>query len=210
MSDLFSTKKTTGSFHTQAGGKKRTGALLAILILFLSCAASFFVYMNTIRAIRERDGGLLAETPEPDVESLAEAKELETTSDEYANMGRAVSMAMQTALLAELSGKYPVAPPAALIPSAADPSGGTGGGTSEPASENIPQEFEPDPPQVTVTAIMISGPDRIAMIDVPGEEMGMVVRPGAKFSGGAARITKIDEKGVTFTWMGKSYTAVMQ
>ena len=207
MADNSSMKRTTGSSLTQAGGKKRTGALLAILLLFACCAASFYVYMNTMRTIRDRDGGFLSGTSEPDVESLSEAKELETTGGEYANMGRATSMAMQTALLAEISGKYPVAQPAALIASIA--SGGAGDGTDQPVVEDIPQEFEPDPPQVTVTAIMISGRDRIAMLDILGEETGMVVRQGTKFSGGEARITKIDEKGVTFTWMGKSYTVVM-
>ncbi len=209
MADNSSMKRASGSFFTQAGGKKRTGALLAIVLLFACCAASFYVYMNTMQTIRDKDVSFSSGTREPSAESLSEAKELETTGGEYANMGRATSMAMQTALLAEISGKYPVAQPAMLIPPVTTVSEGEGDGIEEPIPEDIPQEFEPDPPQVTVTAIMISGQDKIAMVDVLGEETGMVVRQGTKFSGGEARITKIDEKGVTFTWMEKSYTVVM-
>ncbi|MDL2263028.1 hypothetical protein LJC31_00085 [Synergistaceae bacterium OttesenSCG-928-I11] len=210
MADSSSMKRTAGSFVSQTGGKKRTGALLAILILFACCAASFYVYMNTMQTMRDRNDGFLSEIPEPDTESLSEAKELETTGGEYVSMGRATSMVMQTALLAEISGKYPVAQPAALIPPVVETAEGmTGDGAEEPVLEDVPEEFEPDPPQLTVIAIMISGQDKIAMVDILGEETGMVIRQGTKFSGGEARITKIDEKGVTFTWMGNSYTVVM-
>ena len=209
MADSSSMKRSP-LVSTQAGGKKRSGALLAILLLFACCAASFYIYMNTMQTIRNRDSDLLGDMPMPDMESLSEAKELEATGEEFTSMGRATSMVMQTALLAEISGKYPVAQPATLIPPVVESVGDAeGAGSSAEAIVEDAQEFEPDPPQVTVVAIMISGQDRIAMVDILGEEAGMIVRQGTKFSGGEARITKIDEKGVTFTWMGQSFTVVM-
>jgi type II secretory pathway component PulC len=198
MYDRSSIKKT-GSPSAQSGRRRRTGALLAILFLFVCCASSFYVYMNVMRTVREKRG-LTVATQTPDLSSIAEASELQTTSDEFARMGMVTSSAMQTALLAEISAKNPVAQPAALISRAT---------ASRARLEKISQVTELAAPEVTVLAIMISEQDKIATVNIRGEDTGLVVRHGTKFSGGEAQITKIDEKGVTFTWRGKSYTVAM-
>lgn len=193
---------------SKGGNKKRATSLLIILLLALFCAGSFYIYMNTMKVIEENENNLYGETPMPDVKSAEEAKELETTGEEFISMGKATSLAMQTALLAEISGRFPVATPSNLIPPVVSTVTDTGG-QSVAVEVEQPIVIEPDPPQVTVLAVMISGKDKIAMIDVLGEDSGLVVKQGSKFSGGDARITKIDEKGVTFTWMKKSYTVAM-
>jgi hypothetical protein len=198
MADSSSIKKT-GSFSAQSGGKKRAGALLAILFLFACCASSVYVCVNVTRMVRERESGLMIVTQAPDLSGISEASELQTTSDEFTSMGRVTSMVTQTALLAEISGKNPVARPTELVPRI----------DYEATRVETPLALEPDPPLVTVIAIMISGQDKIAMVNIMGEDTGLVIRQGTKFSGGEARITKIDEKGVTFTWKKKSYTVVM-
>lgn len=191
--------------NSSKGGKNRTASLIIILLLLLLCAGSFYGYMLTMKMMDENESTLHADVPLPDMKSIEEAKELEKTADEYASMGTATTLAMQTALLAEISGRFPVGEASELvvIAEAAEASERAALGEEEPVV------IEPDPPQVTVLAIMIAGQDRIAMVDIFGEDTGLVVRQGTKFSEGDARITKIDEKGVTFTWMGKSYTVAM-
>ena len=73
--------------------------------------------------------------------------------------------------------------------------------------------YEPDPPTMRVKAVMITDSDSVAIVDVDaidGSETGLLVRRGSKFSGGTARVTKIDSKGVTFTWMKKSILAAVE
>ncbi|MDR3332082.1 MAG: hypothetical protein LBT08_05585 [Synergistaceae bacterium] len=123
----------------------------------------------------------------------------ETESD-VTGISRASTMVMQTALLAEVSGRYPVAPASVLAP------------PPPPTSISLPsvEVIEPDPPEVTVIAIMITDSDKVAMVDVLGEVGGLIVRQGSSFAGGTAKVTKIDAKGVTFIWMKKSYTITVQ
>lgn len=175
-------------------------ALQAIVLLFLlgCCAASAYFFMISFGMIEKSDVGSFMPPPMADPKINEEGKELDGTTNDLSIMGKATSMAMQTALLAEISGKLPMAPAEALSPAPAASAG--------PGEEVI---IEPDPPQVTVIAIMITDKDKIAMIDVLGEDGGLIVRQGSKFSDGTARVTKIDAKGVTFTWMKKSYTVVM-
>jgi hypothetical protein len=124
---------------------------------------------------------------------------MDSTEKDMVSMRKASSSAMQTALLAEVSGRLPLAPTSRLVPPI----------PVQPEIQ-LPQEvIEPDPPQVTVIAIMITDGEAVAMIDVLGEEGGLIVRRGSSFSNGSAKITKIDTKGVTFTWMKKSYTIKM-
>jgi hypothetical protein len=197
MNDDSSINRT--GFFIGRAERKRTGALSAILLLLVCCAAGFYIHMDVTRAIRAIESDSLSDTVGPDLESVSEAGELRKTGDELESISQAASAVTQAALLAEISGRNPIAQPAELARQS------TG---SEAVLEEAPW-LELEPPQVTIVAVMISGQDKIAMVNVLGEDTGLVVRQGTKFSGGEAMVTRIDESGVTFTWMKKSYTVVM-
>ena len=190
---------TSHSAMNRADRSRRVVQAILLLILLGCCGASAYLFMISFGVIETSDTGSYMPPPMADPKIGEEGKELDGTTNDLTIMGKATSMAMQTALLAEISGKLPMAPAEALSPTIAAP---VGPGEGEVI-------IEPDPPQVTVIAIMITDKDKIAMIDVLGEDGGLIVRQGSKFSEGTARVTKIDAKGVTFTWMKKSYTVVM-
>lgn len=195
--------KTSGSTKDALQSlKKRKGQLLAIVLLFFCCAASFYFYMNTMKIISDGGAGAAGSAPPmPDVTTASESHEIETTGAEFASMGKATSLVIQTALLAEVSGKFPIALASAMEPPRLS------GSLAESAETQI--QLEPEPPQVTVVALLLTGKDRIAMLDIMGEGSGLVMKQGSSFAGGSAKITKIDEKGVTFRWMKKNYTVTM-
>ncbi|MDR1914956.1 MAG: hypothetical protein LBQ58_00070 [Synergistaceae bacterium] len=200
MADSASVKKTavtnTPKMRQQRSDEKRLKRVLFIVMLLACCAGSAYFYINTLQLIEESQNAMqeLASQPAlPDPNMANESKEIDAAETGLSDMTKVTSMAMQTALLAEISGKYPVSPENKLQPV----------DTSGVAVEIV--EIDPDPPAVTVVAILIKEDDKIAMLDVVGEEGGLIVRQGSNFASGTARVTKIDAKGVTFTWMKKSY-----
>lgn len=200
MADTSTLTKRFSLFSSRADRRKQTKMLTIILVLAICCAASFYVYKNTMRILDERNEALVNTVALPDAASIKEAKELSETGSEFVLVSRSYNSVMQTALLAEISGRFPVATPGALADYADELMG-------KPEEEvYVPLDDELVPPSVEVVAVMISGADRIAMINVLGEDTSLVVRTGARFSSGTAQITKINEEGVTFTWMGKTYS----
>ncbi|MDR1471183.1 MAG: hypothetical protein LBS75_01550 [Synergistaceae bacterium] len=200
MADSSSARKTAAASQPrgkqQKPSEQRIKSLLFIIALVACCAGSYYFYMTTLRLIEDGGNAVRRFTNQqvpPDSTLADETKAIDTVESGLSDITKATSMSMQTALLAEISGKYPVAPSNRIMPA---PS--TGAAASDLA------EIEPDPPMVTVVAILIKGDDKIAMLDVAGEEGALIVRQGSKFSSGTARVTKIDAKGVTYTWMKKS------
>jgi hypothetical protein len=128
----------------------------------------------------------------PDPAAEVEKNEIDTAEEGLSNLSRSSTRAMQTALLAETQNRHPLAPSAALAPVTPVIDGG------------VEIVMEPEPPSVTVVAVMITDTDSAALVNVDGDQ-DILVRKGAKFSEGTATITKIDAKGVTFTWRRKSY-----
>lgn len=182
------------------GAPSKKGALLSIFLLAGCCAASVWMYLQTMSILDEHSAYRMPPSGPPDRVIQNEMNDIDKTSKEYSNLVRATASVMQTALLAEVSSKNPVGTEAALLASRLPAS----------VAVELPPELEVDPPTVTVVAVMLAGKDRkdtIAMINILGEETGLVIKVGSKFSNGEATVTKIDEKGVTYRWMGKSYTA---
>lgn len=204
MSDNVAAKKTPSIFTAsaaskgkRASGEKKTKQILLILVLIMCCAASGYLFTRINVIDQEREAAIVTTPPLPDAATVAESKEVQDTEASMITLGKASNVVMQTALLAEVSGRLPVAPVSALSKVMPAP----------PIPLNpLEEPEEPDPPKVTVVAIMIKDRDRVAMVDVEGEDGGLIVRPGSSFSSGTAKITKIDSKGVSFTWMKKSYT----
>lgn len=200
MAETAAPAKKFSFFSSRADRRKHAKMLFIILVLAACCAASGYIYQNTMRVLEERNEALVNTVALPDAASIKEAKELGETGREFVLVSRSYNSVMQTALLAEISGRFPVATPGALADYADELMG-------KPEEDvYVPLDDELVPPSVEVVAVMISGADRIAMINVLGEDTSLVVRTGARFSSGTAQITKINEEGVTFTWMGKTYS----
>jgi hypothetical protein len=207
MADLGSGKTTVSLSSSasptrkgsQRSGKNRLKQIVIVLILLACCAASVYFFRETMTLLSQDESFIDDSVKPPDPEVVKEVAEMDSTEKDTVSIKKALSLAMQTALLAEVSGRLPIAPTSKLVPQIPQP------------EIQLPTEvvIEPDPPQVTVIAIMITEGEAVAMIDVLGEEGGLIVRRGSSFSNGSAKITKIDTKGVTFTWMKKSYTIKM-
>jgi hypothetical protein len=181
----------------QRQGPKPVKQLLFIVILLLCCGLSGYFFYNIV--LLDDDSGQYVENISGiDEKVIKEQQQVEATETLYTNVSRISSMAMQTATEAQLHARYPVAPTVTLLPQA---SFQNTNGTAPPP--------EPDPPTLTVLAIMITEEGRVAVVDIDGEENGKIVRQGTKFSDGDATITKIDAKGVTFRWKKKNIVVTM-
>jgi len=196
MADSSSARKSGDiqkSRQAAQTGESGTAKLLRILVMFICCAGTVYFFWTNLQIIKANEEALMqAGLPQPpDPVAEAEKKEIEAAEEGLQTITRSSTNAMQVALLAEVQSNYPLDLPISLV---AMPSSST--------MEFVP--IEPDPPRVTVVAIMITDNDRIALLNVDGEE-GVLVRQGTKFSENKARITKIDAKGVTFSWMRKNY-----
>ncbi|MDR3280834.1 MAG: hypothetical protein LBT23_10005 [Synergistaceae bacterium] len=195
-------KKTTAassrSKQTQRMGEPASRKLIRIVLLIACCAGSVYFFLTTMQMLDDTKNNIVnvqseGMTPDPEVEQ--EKQVIAAAEVGLANLNKASSQAMRIASIAESQGNYPIGPPTQVIPQVV---------SIAPGGEVI---AEPDPPMVTVVAIMITDSDKVALLNIDGEE-GVLVRQGSKFTGGTAstaRITKIDAKGVTFTWMKKSY-----
>lgn len=145
-----------------------------------------------------------------DMESAQEARELESLASSYTKMSDLTSGVMRTAELSEVSERFPVALASTLVPPEPEPEELAAIAAGAEGEEYIPLEYELDPPTVTVTTVMISGREKMAIIDILGEESEMIVREGDKIIGGTVVITHIDEKGVTFKWMERVFESSIQ
>ncbi|MDR1965766.1 MAG: hypothetical protein LBQ36_03575 [Synergistaceae bacterium] len=197
MADSSSAKKPVVSSRSKQAPRghqeNNTKKMLGIIVMLLCCAASFYFYWTTMQVLRNNEDQLSQANmtiAAPDPEAEKEKKEIGDAEVGLKNLSVSSRQAMNTALLAETQSRYPLDLPITLTPTVTLPSG----------ADIV---IEPDPPFVTVVAIMITDSDRVAMLNIDGEE-GVLVRQGSKFSNGTARITKIDAKGVTYTWMKKS------
>ena len=194
-SSLSSARKSGGAQRSrQAKAGEKSGAkMFRVLLLLLCCALAGYFFWSNIRIMDDSEAAInRARMEQPsDAATEAEKQDIDTAEEGLQNMTRASSNAMQLALLAEVQGRYPIDVPTSLI------------GSPSVTYDIAP--VEPEPPYVTVVAIMITDDDRIALVNVAGEEQGKLVRQGTRFSDGTAQITKIEEKGVTFTWRRRSY-----
>jgi hypothetical protein len=132
----------------------------------------------------------------PDPTAEVEKNEIATAEEGLNNLSTSSTRAMQTALMAETQNRLPVDLPVTLVTTY----------SAGPIIDEIP--VEPEPPSLTVVAVMITDTDSAALINVDGEQ-DILVRKGTKFSEGTATITKIDSKGVTFTWRRKNYQVTL-
>ena len=192
---LSSAKKSGGAQRGRQAakaGESSSAKLLRVLLLLICCVGAGYFFWSNMQIVDANERAInRAQMPQPpDPAMEAEKEEIGVAEEGMHNVTRSSSHAMQVALLAEVQSKYPLDLPSSLVAS------------SSAIVELAP--IEPDPPMVTVVAIMITETDRVAMVNVDGEE-GILMRQGTRFSEGSATITKIDEKGVTYTWRRRNY-----
>jgi hypothetical protein len=189
-------KPSAAATRTRAARQSKRGQIVILLFLLMCFAASLYVFKMTMDSAAISSNLPEPRPSEPSDAVVKESTEVEKLGSDFSGMTMSTTLAMQTAGMAEQIGRLPVASPATLSPPLPPP---------DPSPE-----YEPDPPVIRVKAVMITEGDSVAIIDVEGDESGLLVRRGSKFSNGDARITKIDSKGVTFTWMRKSYPVAVE
>jgi hypothetical protein len=193
----LSPKSSAAATRTRAAKQSKMGQYVILLFLLICFMASLYIFKQTLDSAEEASN-LPQHSPSPPSEAVVkESQQIEQLGADLTGMTMSTTLAMQTAGMAEQIGRLPVASSAALSPPPPPPT----------FQEEI---IEPDPPAVRVKAVMITEGDSVAIIDIEGEESGLLVRRGSKFSNGTARVTKIDSKGVTFTWMKKSYPVAVE
>ena len=185
--------------NTSNIGEPRTTKFAGILVMAVCCLIAGYVYRVNLRMIRANEDAILRagmpQPPDPDLE--VQKRDMEAAEEGLRNVSKSLGNAMNMALLAEIQGRYPLDIPSSLT-------------AAYSVDVDIDLDFEktttyePDPPFVAVVAIMITDTDRIAIVNAEGED-GIIVRLGTVFFGGRARVTGIDERGVTFSWIGKNY-----
>jgi hypothetical protein len=204
MADSSSAKKTAAPPRSKQGQKdadpQRTKKLLVVIAMLVCCAGSFYFFRTTMDIIENNESALNnAQMPSaPDPATETEKQEIESAETGLTNLSKASSQAMRVALLAEVQSRYPLDLPVTLVSN---------------ASVNVEyvEIVEPDPPMLEISAILITGSDKIAMVTVDGGSE-MLIRQGAKFSdsnGITATVTKILAKEVEFKWRGKTHRVLM-
>ena len=186
-----------GRQSTRGGEANSRKLLLSLLLLVCCCGAGYFTW-STLQLLQGADDALqLASMPQPpDPAAEVEKAEIEAAEDGLNNLSTSSTRAMQIALMAETIRRDPIAQPTTLVETRQVVDG----------IEEIP--VEPEPPSLTVVAVMITDTDSAALVNVDGGQ-DILVRKGTKFFEGTATITKIDAKGVTFTWRKKSYQVTL-
>lgn len=184
--------------------------LVVIVLLCALCAGSCYVHFDSMNYYIERSDTIAGTSFGIDAESVQEARELESLAASYTKISDLTSGIMRTAMLSEVSERLPVALASILVPPEPEPEELAAAGQGPEVEEYIPPEYELDPPTITVTTIMISGREKMAVIDILGEESDMIVREGDQIMGGTVVITNIDEKGVTFRWMERTFGSSIQ
>ena len=179
--------------------EKTVISLLIVMVLALGFAWSFVVFRKTEAILSGEYAQQLLETPSvPDTTAKDEITAVQQTNTALASIGEARRQSMQTALLAEATGRFPIANgemiPAlrAAVVQQADP-------------EAV---IEDSPPSITVRAVLLLGQTAIATIDIAGEGDGIIVQPGTRFDGGSGKILSINSKGVKYQWKKKRYEAL--
>ncbi|MDR1020588.1 MAG: hypothetical protein LBL73_07515 [Synergistaceae bacterium] len=198
-------KKSTGTLskpsaaatRARAARPAKIGQIVVLLLLLVCFAASLYFFKQTMDAVSRSEDTPDAPPPVASAEVEKESEEVDKLGSDLSGMTMSTSLAMQTANMAEQIGILPVASSATLSP-------------PPPPPQPLPPDEIFFPPEVSVKAVMITDTDSVAIVDIAGEESGLLVRRGSKFSDGTARITKIDSKGVTYTWMKKSYLAAVE
>lgn len=204
MAEATSAAEKTGFLFTRARGVNMRHILLGSIMIAL-CVLSAHIYMSVMRTIEEIDSSLASIKSLPDLATVNEGKDLESISAEFATLSRASAAAMQSTLLAAMSERRPVSHASSLAPIIAEAIA-----AQDATASDVIDEYELDPPSVEVVAIVIQGNDRMAMINVLGEDMGLIVRRGTKFSADTAVVTKINEGSVAFSWMDKEFKVEMR
>ena len=195
MADSSSAKKSGALQRSRQTAKTRessSGKMVKLLLLLICCVGAGYFLWTNLQIIEESENFInMAKMPQPPDAAMENEKiEIEAVEEGLQNVVRSSTQAMQVALLAEVQGRHPLDLSSSLM--------------ATPSAAVDFAVIEPDPPMVTVVAIMITDTDRVALLNVDGEQ-GILMRQGARFSEGRATLTRIDEKGVTFSWMRRNY-----
>ncbi len=162
--------------------------VLIVLLLLAGTIWSGYLLKEMVKLVREEKVPQVPESRKVDQE--IDRLEGVVESFESAVMARSGSTQLSV-LAAKISRKPFVPPPPPEMEPAAD------------AAALAKEQLEP-PPYVEVRAILVKGPDAVAVLDIEGEGNGIVVKKGGTFGNGKGRVVRITAEKVVFTWAGQS------
>ena len=176
-------------------------SLLILTVLTLGCAWSFMQFQKTQAILSGEYTSQMQEAPpQPDTAAKDEIQGVQQTNTALSSIGEARRQSMQTALLAEATGRFPIAN-GETIPALR-------AAIVVPAGSGEAVVVEDSPPAITVRAVLLLGQTAIATIDIADEGDGIIVQPGTRFDGGSGKILSITSKGVKYQWKKKRYEAL--
>ncbi|MDR1137125.1 MAG: hypothetical protein LBK91_02270 [Synergistaceae bacterium] len=189
-------KRPTGNLpktRQKTGGEQNAKKLLRVLVMLLCCAGSGYFFWTTMQILQANDMNLaeasIPKPPDPALET--EKNEIAETEEGLTNLSKSSSQVMRMALLAEVQRNFPLDLPSSLAPAV----------VRDEVGEVV--VVEPDPPMVTVSAIMITDGSQVSVVD---DGNTRVIRKGAKlFDDQSGTVQEINREGVIFRWKGKRY-----
>jgi predicted ribosome-associated RNA-binding protein Tma20 len=190
-------KRPTGASSKakqKIGGEQNTKKLLRLLVVMLCCVGSGYFFWTTMQILQTNEMNLAeASVPKPPDPTLeTEKNEIASVEDGLTNLSKSSSQVMRMALQAEVQRNNPVDLPTTLTPQV----------ISAPGGEEV-IVVEPDPPMLTVSAVMITDGSQVSVVD---DGSTRVIRNGAKlFDDQSGTVQEIKREGVIFRWKGKRY-----
>jgi Tfp pilus assembly protein PilP len=162
--------------------------VLIVLLLLAGTVWSGYLLKEMVKLVREEKVPQVPESQKVD----QEIARLQSVVESFESAVMARSGSTQLSVLAATISRKPFVPPP---PPAMEP--------AEDAAALAKEQLEP-PPYVEVRAIMVKGPDAVAVLDIEGEGNGIVVKKGGTFGNGKGRVVRITAEKVVFTWAGQS------
>jgi hypothetical protein len=164
--------------------------VLIVLLLLAGTIWSGYLLKEMVELVREEKVPQVPASTKVD----EEIKRLEGVVENFESAVMARSGSTQLSVLAATISRKPfVPPPPPQVESSA-----------EDAVAQAMREAADPPPYVEVRAIMVKGPDAVAVLDIEGEGNGIIMKQGGTFGNGKGRVVRITAEKVVFTWAGQN------
>jgi hypothetical protein len=164
--------------------------VLIVLLLLAGTIWSGYLLKEMVELVREEKVPQVPASTKVD----EEIKRLEGVVENFESAVMARSGSTQLSVLAATISRKPfVPPPPPQVESSAE----------DAVAQAMREAAEP-PPYVEVRAIMVKGPDAVAVLDIEGEGNGIIMKQGGTFGNGKGRVVRITAEKVVFTWAGQS------
>lgn len=183
-------------FDTKLGDmppEQKEELLVAGGLFVLLLAAAVFTMLDFMWLTGISGEPPAANAPLPDLQGMAERKEVDSLSGKYELYSKSRTYSGQMVTLAKAVGKPPVGSPAETFVAEA------------PMKNSDVPPAVVTPPVMTLKALVVMDGASAAAVDIEGERPGLIIKSGSTFDGGKGRILAVDAGGVSWTWSRKKY-----